>query len=231
VRILILENDRGHDDDLDLPTILETPEKRKKRFLSQITIGVIVLIIGSIVLVFGLYPMLNSQDAKTFNDDFDKISRRYKSYNTGDKIYISGKITEKQDATKTYENTYKNFPGTGSRYLYIIDEELKVYSNDNQGDVGDEVTIECEINELNLPYSQEHFLKGLGFHNLFIYLVIGIMIVVFGSAIISFSYRKLKRSLSEKAVSAHEVATKYKSLENIDDEDLMYQTLRSKKKN
>jgi hypothetical protein len=208
-------------------TILESPEKRRERMKIQIILFVILSIVGFSFIIYGIYPMVNASSASDINNDFDESTQNFKNYNTGDKIIISGKITEKIEATKLTNGTLARFPGTECKIKYKLDDKLDFYANEDAGDVGDSIIVECEV-KLDSIIESNHYLKATMFFNPLLLIIVGIALVVIGSIAIIVSYKKLKITSTEKSIKAYNVAKLYKSLASEDDEDMMYHTLRSK---
>lgn len=215
--------------DQEHPTILDSPKKRRSRIIIQIIICIVILIVGVGLIISGLIPILIAKNTKEIMDDYDSESNKFKSYTNGDKIVITGKITEKVEASKLNNVTATEYPGTGSRIRYELDDKLGFYSNEDFGEKGEIIYVECEVKTNSLA-SNRHYLKETYFYYPFIFILAGIIILIFGLIITYISYKKLKTTTSEKSHQAHHVATMYKSMESVDDEDMMYLTLREKAK-
>jgi flagellar basal body-associated protein FliL len=228
LRHILRNNIRSeYDGEPEHPTILDSPEKRRKRIFIQMILFIVIFIIGISVLIYGIYPILNAKTASDINDDFDSSTQKFNKYKTGDRIIITGEITDKIEASKLSNGTLSRFPGTQCKIKYELDNKLEFYSNEDTGELGDSIIVECEV-ELETIFESYHFLKTTVFYNPILFIIVGIALMIFGITAVFLSYKKSRKITTNKAIEAYNVAKMYKSLASEDDEDMMYHTLRSK---
>jgi hypothetical protein len=180
----------------------------------------------------GIIPIVSAKKVKDINNDLDPTTNTFKSYDKGDKIVITGKIISiiepkylLSDDLETSENSL--IEKFGGKYIYILDDNLEVYSNNKIGKKGDEVIIECIVQERNNNGREEEILQANPSFNPISFIIVGSALLIISSTIVFFIIRK-RRSILRAASTPHKVAKFYETKKSVDEETTMYQFLHSK---
>ena len=159
---------------------IRTKKKRPLRKVS-LMIGIILIIIG-IIIGFTLLPII-TKTPRQMQEDMDYKEQGWKSYKSGDEIIIRGKITHEK---RFYETN------RGEELGYTIDNELKIISKKDIGNIGDKIIINCKVKEMSDPSVNNgtpfEYLKANSIISPYIFYLPGIIILILGEILIFISF-------------------------------------------
>jgi hypothetical protein len=172
--------------------------------------------------------MVTAEDTEEIINDYDSFTNKYRSYDTGDKIIITGKISEILDVNQIYGDLENEFQGQDIKYIYILDNSLEIYTSENVAQKGDTITVECEVYERDWGILTDQILIAKTFYNIRLILIVGAIVIALGIICLIAGWKMRIASKSKFSGTAGKISTLYSTLELKDDEAAMYRTLRSK---
>jgi uncharacterized membrane protein len=190
-------------------------------------IGIIVLIIGILIISVGIIPKVQTKTSQEIQEDYDILTDKFESYNTGDRIFISGTVTEIIDMKYSLASFDQESDNSEVRYIYIIDESLEIHVDEKIAQRNDRITVECEVQERNFGPVSEHFLKVKNVYNTELLIIFGFLVSTIGFLFFYSSMKIRKESKSEFSSTAAEIAQLYRANNTKDDESLLYQKIRT----
>jgi hypothetical protein len=207
----------------------------RKRLIIYFAIGSIFLLIGGIITTYGLSSLATAKKVNDLEKDIDIPSHTFKSYDKGDKFFLTGRIITvietkyiiRDDEEATDDFLIENF---GGKYIYILDKRVEVYSNEKIGNIGDTVYIECEIDEIKKSGRMEEILKVNPTLNLIMITTLGIVFLVISFINIFLVLRK-KKSIEKESSQPYKIAKLYEDIEEDDEETFLYKFLKTKDNN
>ena len=203
----------------------------KNQILIIFLVGIIILIIGLSIIIIEVNPIYTSEKPNDLEKDWDEINKTFKSYNTGDKLIISGRIngvvkTEKLlevGENKTDEILNERF---GGKYIYELENDFEVHSNKNLGENGDTVILECKIKELEEDYMVEEIIYAESSHNPYPFIIFGGFLILI-SIFILIKAIIMRRDSIKAASKPYQLAALYGSKESEDEEAVLIQFMHS----
>jgi len=201
---------------------------KRKQILAVFTLSTILIVIGAVVAVYAIFPMVNAKDTKEILNDYDPYSNKYRSYDTGDKIIITGEVSEILDVSQIYGGLENEFQNQDVKYIYILDNSLEIYTGENVARKGDTITVECEVYDRGWGISTDQILIAKTFYNIQFILIIGAIIIALGIFCLIAGWKMRIASKSKFRGTAGKISTLYSTMETKDDEAAMYRTLRAK---
>jgi len=155
---------------------------KKKGGKGLLIVGVILLIVGILIAVVGLLPTLNAKSAEDLDEDYDTDEHGFKSYDEGDTVVISGKITNKSESAAM------------DAYVYEIDDKGGFLSSSDIGNEGDTVTVECEVKVMDLGAgATQEYLEAKAVVNVMPLIIIGIILLIIGIILMMIGIKKKKK--------------------------------------
>lgn len=208
----------------------------KRKIFAIIIVGIILLMVGLGVFIFKLEPILNSMTPRELQDDWDNETESYKSFEISDKLVIFGKIIEVIQ-TKNFEDNEDNRTEEiltlkyGGKFIFIIDNDLQIFSNKDLGNNGDYIIVECEIVEVEDPdeATVQQILKARSYENPIPLLVLSVIILFIGCTILILGLRKRKKFVKETS-ETYKLSKLYLDTGTKNEEDELYRYLHGKTK-
>lgn len=196
----------------EAPSEAPAPEPPKPKGKGLIAIGVILLIAG---LVVATLPMLTWKNAQQIADSWEGTYAEgyYKPYNEGDKVTVLGEITltvaigdilaDSVNYTVYEIDYYQDLYDMGYRYAFYLDDEydLEIYSKEDVGDVGDDISLELKLNSMTLG-GYDYWAwdaKSIERPSALPYYIIGIVIVVVGIVLMGVGIKRYSSSKSGRS--------------------------------
>ena len=201
---------------------------KRKQILAIFIISIILIVIGAVVAAYAIYPMVTAKDSEEILNDYDPYSNKYRSYDTGDKIIITGKVSEILDVSQIYGGLENELKNQDVKYIYILDNSLEIYTGENVARKGDTITVECEVYDRGWGILIDQILIAKTFYNIQLILIIGAIIIAVGIFCLIAGWKMKIASKSKFRGTAGKISTLYSTMETKDDEAAMYRTLRAK---
>lgn len=162
----------------------QPPPKKGKWWIIS---GILILIIGIILSIISMAGYIDDSTAIEISelaDDYDTATNSFSSYDVGDEIKVKGRITDKEEIED-------EILGEGLGYAYYLDydDTILILSEDDIGDYGDSVYINCEVRKLTRLDEREYLevqsslQEGTGLVCLIasvIVLIIGLVLLIIG---------------------------------------------------
>jgi hypothetical protein len=209
----------------------------KRKIFVLMILSLIIMLIGVSFLTIKVLPIIFSKKTQELDDDWDNSTRSFKSLNAGDRISIFGRLievieTEKFEDDKinrTEEFLTKKY---GGKYIYVIDDDFKVYSNERLGINDEFVILNCEVTEIEEQESVKHILKVKSYDFFMPLIYLGIVILIIGIIAFYITIGKRKKYIKESS-ELFKLSKIYDGsrLEKSDGEEEMYKFLQQKAKN
>lgn len=188
------------------------PEPPKPKGKGLIVIGVILLIAG---LVVATQPMLTWKNAQQIADSWEGTYEEgyFKYYDEDAKVTVLGEITYIISISNVLTDTinftsyeidlYQDLYDLGYRYAFFLDDEydLEIYSEEDIGDVGDDISLELRLNFIGLG-GYNYWMwdaKSIERPSALPYYIIGIVLVVIGVVLMGVGIKKYKSSKSGRS--------------------------------
>jgi len=193
------------------PSEAPAPEPPKPKGRGLIVIGVILLIAG---LVVATLPMFTWKNAQQIADSWEGTYEEgyYKPYNEGDKVTMLGEVTfivtisdiltDTINYTSYEIDLYQDLYDLGYRYAFYLDNEydLEIYTIEDVGDVGDDISLELRLNFIELG-GYDYWMwdaRSIERPSALPYYIVGIVIVVVGVVLMGIGIKKYKSSKGGK---------------------------------
>jgi uncharacterized membrane protein len=133
-----------------------------------VIVGVVLLVIGLLLAMVGMLPSLSAVKAEDI--EYDDVSG-FTDYDDGDDVIITGEITEEEQE--------------GGNYIYALDDNVIVYAEEDIGDEGDTITVQCRVEEIIILEATTERMKAYRFYPAVnILMIIGIILVIIGIIVI-----------------------------------------------
>ncbi|WP_455392137.1 hypothetical protein [[Eubacterium] cellulosolvens] len=219
--------------------VTQTPIKNKnpapqitRKIISIIIIGIVLCIIG-LIIIFGYVNIFYS--AKTAEDlkgDWDEDTLQFKSYKPGDNVEVTGKIHGIIE-TKKLEDDGQNVTDEiliqkhGGKYIYVLEHDLQLHSNQKLGEQGDTLIFECEISERVRRNETEEILSAKSSNNPLPFIFGGGVFLIFGIIIIWYSLKARKAAI-KRVSKPYRLSEFYETTEAKDQEAVLIQFLHKK---
>lgn len=193
------------------PSEAPAPEPPKPKGKGLIVVGVILLIAG---LVVATLPMFTWKNAQQIADSWEGTYEEgyYKPYNEGDKVTMLGEVTfivtisdiltDTINYTSYEIDLYQDLYDLGYRYAFYLDNEydLEIYTIEDVGDVGDDISLELRLNFIELG-GYDYWMwdaRSIERPSALPYYIVGIVIVVVGVVLMGIGIKKYKSSKGGK---------------------------------
>lgn len=196
----------------EAPAEAPAPEPPKPRGKGLIVVGVILLIAGLVVATLPMFTWKNAQQiADSWEGSYDE--GYYKYYDEGSKVIVQGEITfiisisdilaDAINLTSYEIDYFQDLYDLGYRYAFCLDDvyDLEIYSKEDVGDTGDDISLELGLNFVTLG-GYDYWMwdaKLIDKPSVLPYLIIGIVIVVVGVLLMAVGIKKYKSSKSGRS--------------------------------
>jgi len=151
-------------------------------------VGVLLQVVGLVVAVMGALPFMTAKKIGDLKGDYDSTSGKFRTHSVGEKIILTGKITEKNDTGGLLSM---------GKYAYMLDDaDYGFFSDEDLGKVGDTVTVEVEVKEfkqsfMGISISVQYLGNGKPAMTLPL-IIVGVVILVVGVAVMAIGMKKRK---------------------------------------
>jgi len=198
----------------------------RRKILILLIISIIIIATSLGYLLFNIGPVFNSKRTNELNDDWDSENRTFKSFKQGDSLDLFGRIIDVIE-TKYFEDNRTNRTQDiltekyGGKYIYVIDKNFKIYSNEDLGNSGDYVIVKCKVAELEEEVEIKHILQVKSNSNLMPHIYISLIVLIAGVLLLIIAFRKRKKYVQESS-KLHKLSKIYTTMGSKDEEEELY---------